>query len=246
MKHILTIVFLLSFITIQAQITVPRLEVCAAPGLFFEKLSTDNLVPAGRQNVSRLGDMFFCGMQFAAPLKNQRFTIKAGAGFSQRHYSLNKYGFDDFLVAIFSFGMASNTDTFSLSYVRLTNNYLQIPLSASYTVTNLNRRFQLAFGINLRNDFLTGRKAQVVFDSVYIIPQPADIVATKDLYTRNASTFVFTAESFVEGSFRVKNNFGMLFQFRPFSFYSSPLDKRLTTSTVEVFGFTFGAFYSFK
>lgn len=71
-----------------------------------------------------------------------------------------------------------------------------------------------------------GRKAQVMFDSAYKIPQPEDIVAAKELYTNNASTFVFTAESFIEGSFPVYKDFGMMLQFRYFSFYSSPLDKR--------------------
>jgi len=243
MKLILMVVFISLFTTIHAQYTTPRLEAYIAPGLFFAQLSNDALVPPARQNQSRLGDVVSFAMQLAVPLKNQHFTLKGGAGFSQRHYSLNKYGFEDFFV--FVFGLP-RTDSFNLSYVRFTNNYLQIPLSCSYTVTNPSHRFHLAFGVNLRNDFLVGRKAQVIFDSAYKIPQPGDIIAAKDIYTGNASTFVFTAESFIEGSFPIHKNLGMLMQFRPFSFYSSPLDKRLTKSTVELFSFTFGAFYKLK
>ena len=97
MKPVLFAIFFILSTYIQAQITTPRLEVFAAPGLFFEQLSNDELVPPGRQNNSRLGDVVSFGMQVAMPLKNQRFTLKGGAGFSQRHYSLNKYGLKIFL-----------------------------------------------------------------------------------------------------------------------------------------------------
>lgn len=245
MKLILLFAFLFFFSTTYTQYTMPKLEAYVAPGLFFAQLSNDVLVPPARQNHSRLGDVVSFAMQVAVPLKNQQFTVKAGGGFSQRHYSLNKYGFEDFFVMLFLFS-SPRTDSFNLSYVRFTNNYLQIPLSCSYTVTNPSHRFQLAFGLNFRSDFLIGRKAQVIFDSAYKIPRPEDIVAAKKLYTGNASTFVFTAESFIEGSFPITKDFGMIMQFRPFSFYSSPLDKRLTRSTVELFSFTFGAFYRLK
>jgi len=214
--------------------------------LFFEQLSNDELVPPHRQNHSRLGDVVSYAVQVATPMKNQRFTIKAGIGFSQRHYSLNKYSLDDFFISLFLFDSPLRRDSFSLSYVRFTNNYLQVPVSCSYTLTRPKHNFQLATGINLRSDFLVGRKANVIFDSIYKIPQQSDIIASKKLYTGNASTFVFTAEPYIEGSFAIHKNLGMLFQFRPFSFYSSKLDRRLTTSTVELFSFTFGAFYSLK
>ena len=246
MKLIFLVVFFLLSICTRAQLTTPRLEVFVAPGLFFEQLSNNELVPPARQNGSRLGDVVSFGMQMALPLKNQRFTVKGGAAFSQRHYSLNKYGFEDFFIGLFLFDSGPLTDSFNLSYIRFTNSYLQVPLSCSYTVTNTAHRFQLAIGLNFRNDFLVGRKAQIIFDSAYKIPEPGDIITAKNLYTRKTSKYVFTAESFVEGSFPFNKNIGMLFQLRPFSFYSSPLDRRLTTSTIELFSFTFGAFYSFK
>jgi hypothetical protein len=130
--------------------------------------------------------------------------------------------------------------------VKFTNNYLQVPISFSYSLTRPSHNFQLAVGLNFRNDFLTQSNARVIFDSVYKTPTQSDINQAKTIYTKSASKFVFTAESYIESSFSVYKNVGFLFQFRPFSFYSSDLDKRLTTSTVELFSFTFGAFYSLK
>ncbi|WP_143075787.1 outer membrane beta-barrel protein [Parafilimonas terrae] len=244
MKSILTVSFALLYMYTQAQFNTPRIEAYVAPGLFFEKLSNDELVPPKRREVSRLGDVGLYGLQIAVPLKNQRFTLKSGAGFSQRHYSLNKYSLNDLIAMIIPFGHGS--DSFAINNVRFTNNYFQIPLSFSYTVSSPVHKFKLAFGLTLRPEFLLQSSAAVAFDSAYRIPQPADVITAKKLYTSNASKFLFTAESFVEGSFPVYKNTGMFFQFRPYSFYASPLDKRLTTSTIEAFSFTFGAFYSFK
>lgn len=246
MKSILTVSFVLLYVCTQAQFNTPRIEIYAAPGLFFEKLSNDELVPPKRRSVSRLGDVGLYGLQVAMPLKNHRFTLKGGAGFSQRHYSLNKYNIDDIFTAFFYFDSYPRRDSFNLGYVRFTNNYFYIPLSFSYTVSNPAHKFRLAFGLNLRPEFLLQSNAAITFDSTYKIPQAADITAAKKLYTSNASKFLFTAESFIEGSFPVYKNTGIFFQFRPYSFYASPLDHRLTTSTIEAFSFTFGAFYSFK
>ena len=59
------------------------------------------LIPPNRNNDSRIGDVVSYGVQFATPLKNQRFTIKAGLGFSQRHYSITKYTLEMFYSASF-------------------------------------------------------------------------------------------------------------------------------------------------
>lgn len=103
MKLLLPAIFVFIFTATNAQINQPKIEVSALPGFFFEQLSADSLVPPERRNKTRLGDVNSYVIQVAIPLKNKRFTIKAGAGFSQRHYSLNKHGIDDFFIAFFLF-----------------------------------------------------------------------------------------------------------------------------------------------
>ena len=104
--------FLFFFSTTYAKYTAPRLEAYVAPGLFFAQLSNDAMVTPARQDQSRSGDVVSFAMQAAIPLKNQRFTVKAGGGFSQRHYSLNKYGFEDFFIILVPFGIP-RTDSFN-------------------------------------------------------------------------------------------------------------------------------------
>src|SRR6478752_2482636 len=98
MKLILLAIFLSFSMYAQTQYTTPRIEGYVAPGLFSEQLSDDALIPPKHTNDSRIGDVVSYGVQFAAPLKNQRFTIKAGLGFSQRHYSITKYTLGDALL----------------------------------------------------------------------------------------------------------------------------------------------------
>lgn len=246
MKNIPVIIFLSFCFCTKAQNVKPQLQVYAAPGFFFEQLSSDSLVPPEKRRHSRLGDISSFALQAAVPLKNQRWLIKAGAGFSQRHYSLSKYSIGDFITSLFLFDSRLRRDSFAISYVRFTNNYFQIPVSFAYMLNKPGNRFHLYTGLNLRADFLAKSKAEVRFDSSYKIPDAPDISAAQKVYTANATKFVFTVEPYIEGSFALYKKFGTFIQFRPFSFYSSQLDKKLTTSTGELLSFTFGASYSLK
>ena len=107
MKYILVLIFLFFNSCIQAQNIKPKLEVYAAPGFFFEQLSGDSLVPPEKRNHARLGDISSFVLQAAVPLKNQRWLIKGGVGFSQRHYSLSKYSIGDFITSLFLFDSPS-------------------------------------------------------------------------------------------------------------------------------------------
>ena len=239
MKVFLSVLFICSFTFCKAQNNYPKLEAYAAPSFFLEHLSNDSLVPPERRSKTRLGDYGSYAIQFALPLKKKRFTIKAGAGFTTRHYSLNKYS----LFPIFFF---PGQDGFTIRRVKFTNYYFQVPVSGSYTVTRPLHNFQLAVGLTLRSDFLSKSNADITFDSTYKVPTASDINQAKTIYTQQATKYVATIEPYAEGSFLVYKNFGAFIQLRPFSFYASELDKRLTTSTVEIFSSTFGIFYRLK
>jgi hypothetical protein len=246
MKYIFTIIFSSIIVFVNAQYKNTKLQVYITPGLNTIQLGDNDLIPPNKKNVSRIGDVVSFGLQVASPLKNKRFTLSAGVGFSQRHYSLTKYSFADFISGLFLFDSPYHGDTFNLSYVRFTNNYFQVPVSGTYTLTRPYHNFQLAVGLSLRSDFLVSNKAAITFDSTYKVPQASDIEAAQKSYTANTSKFVFTAAPYVESSFNVSRKTGLLFQFSFPSYYSSRLDKTLTKSTVELFSFTFGAFYSLK
>lgn len=246
MKYICAVIFLFILSPVIAQYKNPKLQAYISPGITLVNLSQSNLIPPGKKNQTRIGDIFSCGVQFTSPLKNKRFALSYGAGFSQQHYSFSKYSIGDFITYLFLFDAPSNIDTFKINYVRFTNDYFDIPLSASFTITKPKHNFQLAAGISLRPGFLVYNKAQIEFDNTYNIPSAEQIIATKKDYTGNASKFVFTATPYLEASFNTYKNFGLLFRNNLPSFYSTPPDKQLTTSTIELFSFTFGAFYSLK
>ena len=246
MKNIFIIIFLIFCICSQAQNIKPELQVYAAPGFFFEQLSSDILVPPEKRNHSRLGDVTSFAVQAAVPFKNQRWLVKGGIGFSERHYSLSKYSIGDFITSLFLFDSPLRKDSFAISYVRFTNNYFQVPVSFVYMLNKPVNGFHIYAGLNFRADFLAKSNVEIDFDSAYKIPNASDINAAQKTYTANATKFVFTIEPYLEGSFTIYKKIGGFIQFRPLSFYSSALDKRLTTSTGELFSFTFGASYSLK
>ncbi|MBV9962156.1 MAG: outer membrane beta-barrel protein [Parafilimonas sp.] len=246
MKYFLLTTFLFCSVYCNAQIYKPKLEIVATPGLFVESTSYDSLLPAHQKRAARIGDVTSYAMQLSLPLKNERWTVKAGIGFSQRHFSINKYTLDDFFIALFAFDAQPHRDSFNLSRIKFTDNYFQVPLSCSYTVTRPLHNFQLAFGINVLSNFLITAKANLTFDSTYKTPAASDIAYAKNVYTHNASKYVCTIQPYAEASFLISKKLGLLFQSGFPSYYSSRLDKRLTTSTIELFSFTFGATLSLK
>jgi hypothetical protein len=246
MKNIFTAIFLFVVFTANAQYKNPRIQAYISPGVTLVQLSHDDLVQAKKQGNSRVGDVLSLGLQAVLPLKNNRFAVSAGLGFSQRHFSINKYSLDDFFNSLFLFDYLNPGDSFQLTRVRFTNNYLQAPVAFSFTITKPKRNFQLATGLKLKPDFLISSQAQVDFDSTYRIPGAKDIKAAQKTYTANASRFIFTASPYFEATFNCPKKWGMLFDITLPSFYSTVVDKRLTKSSVELFSFTFGAFYSLK
>lgn len=246
MKYIMPVICICFLTHAKCQNTKLKLEGYAAPGLFFEHFNNDSLIPPQKRNGTRLGDVTSYAVQAALPLKNEHWVLKAGIGFSQRHYSLNKYSLNDFFTAIFLFDSPPRRDSFNLSYIRFTNNYFQLPFSAAYVLNPANHRFQTEAGLNIRTDFLLKSNAALRFDSSYKIPLQSDLINVQHLYTANASKLIITLEPYIQTSFAIYKNLGIYMQFKPFSFYSYKLDKQFTASTNELLNFTFGISYSFN
>lgn len=229
---------------VQAQKPLPRLEAYTGGGLFFEKLNSDTLVPAARRNKQRLGDVSSLGLQLVLQPAKQRWLVKAGIGFSLRHYSMNKYSVGDFFTSLFLFDAPVRQDTTTISYVRLTNKYLQFPVSVAYRLAGSSTSTAtLTAGVNLRNDFLLSSQAQVNFDAAYLQPSAAAVNGFKNLYTKHAATYVLTVEPYIQGWVLINKGLGLFMQVRPFSFYASRLDNRFTSSTTELIGGTVGIVY---
>jgi hypothetical protein len=243
---VLLIAIVLTASAVPAQKVLPQLEAYTSGGLFFEKLNTDTLVPSARRNKQRLGDVSSFGLQLVLQPAKDRWLIKGGIGFSLRHYSMNKYSIGDFFTSLFLFDAPARRDTTTISYVRLTNKYLQIPVSVAYRLAgSATSTAALTAGVNLRNDFLLSSQAQVNFDAAYLQPTAATVNGFKDLYTKNAATYALTVEPYIQGSVLIYKGLGLFMQVRPFSFYASRLENRFTSSTTELIGGTVGIVYQF-
>lgn len=247
MKHFaLFIAIVLTTSALSAQKLLPQLEAYTGGGLFFERLNSDTLVPTARRNKQRLGDVSSLGLQVVLQPAKERWLIKAGLGFSLRHYSMNKYTIGDFFTSLFLFDAPARRDTTTISYVRLTNKYLQIPVSVAYRLAgSATSTATLTAGVNLRSDFLLSSQAQVDFDAAYLQPTAATVNGFKQLYTKQAASFVLTVEPYIQGSVLIYKGLGLFMQVRPFSLYASRLDNRFTSSTTELIGGSVGIVYQF-
>ncbi|HWB24322.1 MAG TPA: hypothetical protein VG738_02530 [Chitinophagaceae bacterium] len=241
--------FILLAIAASAQKNLPRIELYAAPGLFFEQLNSDALVPKKEHNHSRLGDDVSFGAVATIATNSSRWLFKGGLGLKQMHYSMAKYNLGDFFVDLFLFDAGPRaSDTFALSYVRFTNNYVEVPLSAAYAITRRHKGLPgLAVGINIRPAFLLNSNPDLRVDS-FVSPRasPQTVSALRKLYTKDATKTIVTVEPYFEGSFFVYQRLGLVMQLRPFTFYSSKLNGKFTAGTQGILGYTFGVIYDFN
>jgi len=181
------------------------------------------------------------------PLGKSRWMIKGGLGYTEKHYSINKYSLGDFFTDLFLFDTPPPRDTSSISFVRFTNQYLQVPFSVAYSCVRREHGLAtLAVGIDIRSDILLHSNAQIEFDDTYAQPTPATVNNFKQLYTEGATNYTVTVEPYLEVSFFVYKAIGMYVQAKPLSYYSSPLDKRFTSATAEAFKGNIGIMYDFN
>jgi hypothetical protein len=247
-KYLVVTLSILLNLQAQTQNNNPRIELHVAPGLFLEKLNYDSLVPPKRRGVTRLGDVVSFAAQYSIPLHNGRGWFKIGIGYSERHYSLNKTGVNDVLIALLSFDSPPRLDSFAITKVRLTNKYFQVPLSLGTILTHdaATKRFRFIIGLNLRSEFLVSSNAEIIVDPQFGSNAPAGIAELQRQYTKDASKWVVVLTPFIEHAFYLYKDLGMFWQLEPFSLFASKLNSKFTSSTIELFSFKFGLYYNIR
>lgn len=245
---LLSLTLLLPFLSF-CQPSRPKIDVYSAPGLFIANLNNNVLVPASERNSSRLGDESAFGAVVNLPVKKGWFMFKAGLGYHEMHYSMNKYSIADFIGALFLFDSRYPSDTFPISRVKFTNKYLEVPLAFAFHISH--RRDDLhgfSVGVYVKPSFLLNSHANISIDSFALrtLPPPGLKTEYEKLYTKDAASFTLTIQPYIEWSCNINDGLGFITQIRPLSWYSSPLDKTFTKGTAHIFGFTAGIVYDFN
>ena len=245
MKMIACLIVLLPlFFFTKAQTRKGRIEAYATPSLFSTQLSNDSLVPPKRRGTTRLGDVSCFGLQYGVPITSH-LLVKAGIGYTIRHFSMNKYGLDDFFTALFAFDSSPRKDSFAISNVRYTNRYVEVPLSVSFGSNNLSKRLHLNYGMNVRLQFLIKSNVTIIPDATASFILPAEMAQIQHAYTKDMNSFVLAVEPFMDVNMRIYKGAGVYFRCKPFALYASPLSSRVTKGEAEFLGTGFGIWYQF-
>jgi len=231
------------------QPTSPRVDVYGSQGLFLEQINEDELVPKGNRNAARVGDNFSFGGTIKMPLWKGWGSIGAGIGYKQTHYSLSKYSIGDIIGALFLFDGGRGADTFPLSRVRFVNSYIEVPLSISFHLPNRDGNlFGFSAGLHVKPGFLLKSRPELTFEAT---PSSAPIPAADQqklaaVYTKDASKFIICIQPYAEWSMSFSKGFGMGVQLWPLSYYSSRLNNKFTSFSVEVINFSASFIYDFN
>lgn len=240
---ILSICLLLCTICLAQTNSNQQIEVFEMPQLFTATLSSDSLVPPKQRKVSRLGDEAIFGFQYGRML-GKHFLIKAGIGFSTRHYSMTKYSIGDIIGDLFLFDSPPQHDSFPISRMQYTLHYFEVPINISYEKANRHAAVQFHYGLMTRLQFLTQSKAAITIDSSSFVSLD-HVAQAEKVYANDVNSFVFTIQPYADLSFRLYKGLQLYMRFSPFSFYSSSLNKRISTSQSEFFGVGLGITYHF-
>lgn len=246
---LLVCLFLPVLARVFCQPVAPRVEVYGSQGLFLEQVNDDGLAPKSSRNSARLGDNFSFGSTVKLPLWKGWGSIGAGIGYKQTHYSLSKYSAGDIIGALFLFDGVRQKDTFPLSRVRFVNSYIEVPLSISFHLPNRQGNlFGFSAGLNIKPGFLLKSKPQLTFDAIPNAPPLtlADQQKLANAYTKDASKFIISIQPYAEWSMNFSKGFGMGVQLWPLSYYSSRLNNKFTSFSVEVINFSAGFIYDFN
>lgn len=241
--------FASAMLTTFCQATKPKIDIYAAPGIFIEGLNNNVLVPKSEQDGGRIGDDASFGAVVNLPVRKGIFMVKAGLGYHEMHYSMSKYSIGDFIGALFLFDAPYSHDTFPISRVRFTNKYLEVPLAFAFHISHRRNDLNgLSVGVYVKPSFLLNSHADITADTFAsrTPPSPGLQRAYQKLYTQDATKFTLIVQPYIEWSFNINNGLGFITQIRPLSWYSSPLNKKFTNFTAQLFGFTAGVVYDFN
>ncbi len=215
-----------------AQLNDGRIETYAAMGFFAASLTKDSLVPPKEKGKSRLGDMSCFGLQYDVPI-GSRISVKAGIGFSTRHFSLSKYNVGDFITAFFLFDSQFPNDTFPVSRIKYENHYVDVPLAFEINKGSRKAAVQIKYGATARLQFLIKSTAAVTFSTNTSATTAADKTAVQKAYTKEMNRVVFTLAPYMDISVRIYKKLGAGYSLSPVSVYASSLNSQIAKRQTE-------------
>jgi hypothetical protein len=242
MKIYLTAISILVCCMIHAQKKSNTVLAETGGAISLQSFTQDSLVPPRRKGKIAAADDLHASVQYLFSLPGTQLKLRAGIGYAERHFSLNKTSFGDMFTAIFGFG-AVRQDTFHLSQVRMTNKYINIPVGFSYRLAHGRpKRVEVHAGVQVNNLFLISSQASGRFDSAYHIPTPAEKTRVENEYGHTATKYVSSLYPRIDLRIAVIRQLGINLTLQPLMVYFNSTNKRILQNSTSFAGFA-GLYY---
>ncbi len=234
MKIFLLAVLINCSLITAAQIKYERTELVT--GAFFNPFSytKDSMVLPRSRNKLSFGDEFNIDLQAKFSLPNKRIRLLAGLGYSQRHFSMNKFNLGDFVLIFIPF-YSNKNDTAYLSRVRFTSQYINIPLGLEYRLSaNEQHRVTFFAGLKLVSSIKMASSVTSTADTNYYRPSATQMNSINDAYNNTLNKYLLHIEPYLDMDIYFAKGFGMRMGLFPISGYATRWAEKLTLPPTAV------------
>ena len=223
MKPVFVLIFFfLSPDLIHAQGATKTLKADVSGIVYVARFQKDTLVPTKRRGRTGVITEVMANGYYDFALKNPRLLYRVGLGYSQKDMIMNKWSFGDIFFAFLPFS-GGRPDSFRLSSIRYTYDYLNIPLGISYRLTrNLEKWFQVQAGLQANFGFRIGGTTYMTVDPFLAQPTPSDLEKLKSIYNEGAASVVVGLLPRLDLAARIYKNVGIFYSIQ---FYTLQLNS---------------------
>jgi len=227
MKTFLLMLLLFCTISSEAQLKYERTEIVTGGFINPFSYTKDSMVLPRSRNKLSFGDEFNADLQVCFALPNKRFRVTGGVGYSQRHFSMNKFNVGDFVLLVIPF--AYKWDTAYLSRVRFTGQYINVPLGFECRLSATEKhRVTFFTGIRLISSIKIASSVDATADTNYFRPSVSQLNSIKDAYNNTLNSYLLRIEPYLDMDIYFVKGFGMRMGLFPLSFYATRWAQKLT------------------
>jgi hypothetical protein len=208
--------------------------------LYFTRFQQDSLVPTKRRGKIGVVTEVVSNVFTDLPLKNPRWMLRAGIGYSRKEMVMNKYSLGDALFSFLPFNQP-RPDSFRLQRVHYQYDYLNLPAGIFWRLTKQTQNwFQAQVGLQVNAGFCINRNVTLAADQSSPLT-PAEEENIRQLYKAGAASVVAGLQPRFDMAARIYKNLGLFYSLQVYTLQLNSFHQRMARGGTG-FGGGFGAY----